>query len=442
MENPPTIKKAYQATLHILSHSASHLVTLPATPRSQEPAISWQLLLLLPPRARSPLHCCRLCCTGRRMRGRAAVFAAVLVVFLVACTAAAAAAAITISRKHQHRPASGAAAKAACDVFAAGSWVVDESYPLYDSATCPFIRAEFDCRRYGRPDKEYLKYRWQPSPPCSTPRFDGVALLRMWSGKKVMFVGDSLALNQYESLLCMLHAAAPNARTTVTPASGKVDPLTTARFEEFNVTIVYYLTHYLVDIVNEKAGRVLKLDAIDQARNWLSADVLVFDSWHWWPRSGPTQPWDYIQEGNTVVKDMDRTEAFSKALNTWARWVDANLLQTNTRVFFQGISPSHYRGQDWGDTASATCMGQTRPVNGTAYPGGPIPQQAVLRSALAGMAKPVYLLDFTYLSQLRKDAHPTKYNGGIFGDDCTHWCVAGLPDTWNVLFYAALTGQH
>uniref|UniRef100_I1NLA3 Uncharacterized protein n=1 Tax=Oryza glaberrima TaxID=4538 RepID=I1NLA3_ORYGL len=415
---------------------------LPATPRSQEPAISWQLLLLLPPRARSPLHCCRLCCIGRRMRGRAAVFAAVLVVFLVACTAAAAAAAITISRKHQHRPASGAAAKAACDVFAAGSWVVDESYPLYDSATCPFIRAEFDCRRYGRPDKEYLKYRWQPSPPCSTPRFDGVALLRMWSGKKVMFVGDSLALNQYESLLCMLHAAAPNARTTVTPASGKVDPLTTARFEEFNVTIVYYLTHYLVDIVNEKAGRVLKLDAIDQARNWLGADVLVFDSWHWWPRSGPTQPWDYIQEGNTVVKDMDRTEAFSKALNTWARWVDANLLQTNTRVFFQGISPSHYRGQDWGDTASATCMGQTRPVNGTAYPGGPIPQQAVLRSALAGMAKPVYLLDFTYLSQLRKDAHPTKYNGGIFGDDCTHWCVAGLPDTWNVLFYAALTGQH
>ena len=89
-----------------------------------------------------------------------------------------------------------------------------------------------------------------------------------------------------------------------------------------------------------------------------------------------------------------------------------------------------------------TCMGETRPLNGTGpYPGGPIPQQAILRSVLAGMAKPVYLLDFTYLSQLRKDAHPTKYDGGIFAGDCTHWCVAGLPDTWNVLFYAALTGQ-
>ncbi|XP_062214534.1 protein trichome birefringence-like 38 [Phragmites australis] len=365
--------------------------------------------------------------------------AVLVVVLLAACTAAAAAAAaIIISRKHQHR----ASAARSCDVFAAGSWVVDDSYPLYDSALCPFIHDEFNCRKFGRPDKNYLKNRWQPDPPCTLPRFDGLALLRMWSGKKVMFVGDSLALNQYESMLCMLHAAAPNARTTVSPASGRIDPSTTARFEEYNVTLVYYVTHYLVDLVNDKAGRILKLDVIDQGRNWLDADVLVFDSWHWWPRTGPTQPWDYIQEGNTLMKDMDRTQAFTKALHTWARWVDANLVRTSTKVFFQGISPSHYKGQDWGASAKTTCMGQTQPLNGTAaYPGGPIPQQAILRRVLAGMAKPVYLLDFTYLSQLRKDAHPTKYNGGIFGEDCTHWCVAGLPDTWNVLFYAALTGQ-
>ena len=62
-------------------------------------------------------------------------------------------------------------------------------------------------------------------------RFDGVALLRMWSGKKVMFVGDSLALNQYESLLCMIHAAVPGARTTVSPRSGKVSPSTAVTFE-------------------------------------------------------------------------------------------------------------------------------------------------------------------------------------------------------------------
>ncbi|TVU22882.1 hypothetical protein EJB05_32603 [Eragrostis curvula] len=361
--------------------------------------------------------------------------AVVVVALLAACTAAAA---VSITRKqHQRHQASAARS---CDVFAAGRWVEDASYPLYDAARCPFIRDEFNCAKFDRPDKNYLKYRWQPDPPCALPRFDGMALLRMWSGKKVMFVGDSLALNQYESLLCMLHAAAPNARTTLTPASGKIDPSSTVRFEDYNVTVVYYLTHYLVDLVTDRSGRVLKLDSIDQARNWLGADVLVFDSWHWWPRSGPTQPWDYIQVGNTVMKDMDRTQAFTRALHTWARWVDDNLVQTNTKVFFQGISPSHYKGQEWGASTKTTCMGQTEPLNGTAaYPA--IPQQSILRSVLAGMAKPVYLLDFTYLSQLRKDAHPTRYNGGIFGEDCTHWCIAGLPDTWNVLFYAALTGQ-
>ncbi|XP_062234236.1 protein trichome birefringence-like 38 [Phragmites australis] len=152
------------------------------------------------------------------------VLSATVLVLLAACTVTAK----TIARNNRHWTASAAAGS--CDVFT-GSWVLDESYPLYDSARCSFVRKEFDCRRLGRPDTLYLKYRWRPNPPCSLPRFDGLELLKMWRGKKVVFVGDSLVANQYESLLCMIHAAVPGARTTASWASGGESPSMTVRFE-------------------------------------------------------------------------------------------------------------------------------------------------------------------------------------------------------------------
>lgn len=53
--------------------------------------------------------------------------------------------------------------------------------------------------------------------------------------------------------------------------------------------------------------------------------------------------WDYIRDGSNLYKDMDRLTAFNKGLNTWASWVDQNVDPTQTKVFFQGISPTHYQ---------------------------------------------------------------------------------------------------
>lgn len=131
--------------------------------------------------------------------------------------------------------------------------------------------------------------------------------------------------------------------------------------------VMYHHSLYLVDIVEEKIGRVLKLDSITSGKLWLDVDYLVFNTWHWWTRRGPTQPYvslhpymhiykdkyndyiwwlcrfDFIQDGNNITKDMDRVVAFGKAIDTWGRWVDNNIDPVKSKVFFQGISPTHYK---------------------------------------------------------------------------------------------------
>lgn len=72
------------------------------------------------------------------------------------------------------------------------------------------------------------------------------------------------------------------------------------------------------------------------------------------------------------------------------------------------------------------------------YPAGAPPAADVVNRVLSRIKVPVYLLDITTLSQLRKDAHPSGYSGEHAGNDCSHWCLPGLPDTWNQLMYAAL----
>ncbi|KAG4981530.1 hypothetical protein JHK85_035488 [Glycine max] len=319
---------------------------------------------------------------------------------------------------------------AQCDVFT-GTWVVDESYPPYDPATCPFIEREFRCKGNGRPDLLYTRYRWHPL-ACNLLRFNGLDFLEKMRGKSIMFVGDSLSRNQWQSLTCLLHSAVPNSPYTL----DRVGDVSIFTLTEYRVKVMLDRNVYLVDVVREDIGRVLKLDSIQGSKLWQGIDMLIFNTWHWWYRRGPTQPWDFVELGGHTYKDIDRMRAFEIALKTWGAWVDANVDPTRVKVFFQGISPSHYNGSLWNEPSATSCIRQKTPVPGSTYPGGLPPAVAVLKSVLSTIRKPVTLLDITTLSLLRKDGHPSIYGlNGAAGMDCSHWCLPGVPDTWNEILY-------
>ncbi|XP_010483461.1 PREDICTED: protein PMR5-like [Camelina sativa] len=337
--------------------------------------------------------------------------------------------------------------KSTCTLFL-GTWVRDSSYPLYKPSDCPnVVEPEFDCQMYGRPDSDYLKYRWQPQ-NCNLPTFNGAEFLLKMKGKTIMFAGDSLGKNQWESLICLIMSSAPS--TQIEMRRGL--PLSTFRFLDYGITMSFYKAPFLVDIDSVQGKRVLKLDEISgNANAWHDADLLIFNTGHWWSHTGNMQGWDLIQSGNTYYQDMDRFVAMEKALRTWAYWVESHVDRSKTQVFFLSISPTHDNPSDWAapsSTGSKNCYGETEPITGAAYPVSSYTDQlrSVIVEVLQGMHNPAFLLDITLLSSLRKDGHPSVYSGLISGSqrsrpdqsDCSHWCLPGLPDTWNQLLYTIL----
>ncbi|GFP91656.1 protein trichome birefringence [Phtheirospermum japonicum] len=287
-----------------------------------------------------------------------------------------------------------------CDFFD-GNWVKDESYPLYKPDSCSLIDEQFNCFRNGRPDNGYYKLKWKPK-GCTLPRLDGGHMLKLLRGKRLVFVGDSLNRNMWESLICILRNSVKNQKK-VYEENGRHHFRGEASysfvFEDYKFTVEFFVTPFLVQEweVAEKNGtkkETLRLDIVSHAADkYKNADIIVFNTGHWW---------------------------------------------THEKTALGG-------GQ-W--NSGGQCDHETEPIKNETYLTPYPPKMAVLEKVLKNMKTRVTYLNVTRMTDYRKDGHPSIYRKQHLSDeerrsplsfqDCSHWCLPGVPDAWNEILYAEI----
>ena len=340
-----------------------------------------------------------------------------------------------------------------CDYFY-GKWVRDRRGPLYNGTTCGTIKEGQNCIVHGRPDLGYLYWRWKPS-QCNLPRFEPETFLQLLKNKHLAFIGDSMARNQLESLLCLL---ATSSTPNLVLKNGEDNKFRRWHFPSHNTNISIYWSPFLVDgIEKSNSGpnhNKLYLDHVDLkwAKDLDQMDMIVLSIGHWF-----LHPAVYYESGEVLgchyCPGLNHTEiGFYDVLRKAVRTALNGIIERKSvkgsgiNVILTTFSPHHFEG-DW-DKAGA-CP-KTKPYrNGEKELEGMDADMRKIEMEEVAAAKAKYkefggynleALDVTKLALMRPDGHPGPYmypfpfaNGAKerVQNDCVHWCLPGPIDTWN-----------
>ncbi|KAK8955007.1 hypothetical protein KSP39_PZI002804 [Platanthera zijinensis] len=331
---------------------------------------------------------------------------------------------------------------ASCDI-SKGEWIEDEQAPYYSNMTCGTIQEHQNCMKYGRPDMDFLKWRWKPD-GCELPLLDPALFLEAMRGKNLAFVGDSLARNQMQSLMCLL------SREEEKTALPSPENLTRMVYPNHNFTIWIFWSPFLVRAAersNQTGGNPawnLYLDEPDPLwpPHLPAVDYLILNAGNWFTRPAvfhlnrtvagceycpiPGAPFLSIRRANR--------RAFRTALNAVAA---AGRRGFKGLTVVRTVSPSHFEGGEWNSGGDCLRTGPFRRGEAPRLEGLEMEMYGEQRKELwkakwEGRRRGLdfRLMDTTAAMLMRPDGHPGRY--GHWPDDeyakfrdCVHWCLPG-----------------
>ncbi|KAI3846144.1 hypothetical protein MKW92_033270 [Papaver armeniacum] len=339
-----------------------------------------------------------------------------------------------------------------CDLFH-GKWFYDPEGPLYTNNSCPVITQMQNCQGNGRPDKEYESWRWKPS-QCDLPRFDGKKFLELMRGKTLAFIGDSVARNQMESMLCLLWQVE-------VPKNRGNKHMQRWYFRSTSVMIVRIWSSWLVgrsaEPIDVAPASVVKLHLDSPDEDFFqylpSFDVVVLSSGHWFAKQSVYMLNNEVVGGQLWWPDKSRpmkvnnieafgisTETILTAMSTYPNYTGLTIVRA--------FSPDHYEGGAW--NTGGSCTGKVKPATELVENGF---TNIMHEKQVTGFKRAVEkskngsklrLMDITEAFGYRHDGHPGPYrspdpnkktkrgpNGEPPPQDCLHWCMPGPVDTWN-----------